>query len=101
MANPQLLQRATPKQIAMRMLQNLQGVYVRTHDFDRAVTVLDLLLLGAPEIADELWRPTFDTLPAKIVFGALTVLPRPLSAPVRSLAIRAAAGSSGASNLAV
>ena len=51
MADPLLLQRATPKQIAMRMLQNLQGVYVRTHDFEKAVAVLDLLLLGAPEIA--------------------------------------------------
>jgi len=50
-ADPLLLQRATPKQIAMRMLQNLQGVYVRTHDFEKAVATLDLLLLGAPEIA--------------------------------------------------
>jgi regulator of sirC expression with transglutaminase-like and TPR domain len=50
-ADPLLLQRATPKQIAMRMLQNLQGVYVRAHNFEKAVAVLDLLLLGAPEIA--------------------------------------------------
>lgn len=50
-ADPALLERATPKQIAMRMLQNLQGVYVRTHDFERAIATLDLLLLGAPEMA--------------------------------------------------
>jgi regulator of sirC expression with transglutaminase-like and TPR domain len=49
-ADPILLQRATPKQIAMRMLQNLQGVYLRAGDHQKAVSTLDLLLLGAPEI---------------------------------------------------
>jgi regulator of sirC expression with transglutaminase-like and TPR domain len=50
-ADPILLQRATPKQIAMRMLQNLHGVYLRTRDFEKAIATLDLLLLGAPGIA--------------------------------------------------
>jgi regulator of sirC expression with transglutaminase-like and TPR domain len=50
-ADPILLQRATPKQIAMRMLQNLHGVYLRAGDQEKAVSTLDLLLLGAPEIA--------------------------------------------------
>jgi regulator of sirC expression with transglutaminase-like and TPR domain len=50
-ANPLLLERATPKQIAMRMLQNLHGVYIRSHDLERAIATLDLLLLGAPDIA--------------------------------------------------
>jgi len=50
-AYPLLLQRVTPKQIAMRMLQNLQGVYLRGGDHEKAVATLDLLLLGAPEIS--------------------------------------------------
>ena len=50
-ADPLLLQRATPKQIAMRMLQNLHGVYLRSHDHEKAIATLDLLLEGAPEIA--------------------------------------------------
>ena len=49
-ADPILLQRATPKQIAMRMLQNLQGVYLRAGDKQKAIATLDLLLFGAPEI---------------------------------------------------
>ena len=50
-ADPLLLQRANPKQIAMRMLQNLHGVYIRSHDLEKAVATLDLLLLGAPDMA--------------------------------------------------
>jgi regulator of sirC expression with transglutaminase-like and TPR domain len=34
----------------MRMLQNLQGVYLRAGDHEKAVSTLDLLLLGAPEM---------------------------------------------------
>ena len=34
----------------MRMLQNLQGVYLRARDFEKAIATLNLLLLGAPEI---------------------------------------------------
>jgi regulator of sirC expression with transglutaminase-like and TPR domain len=50
-ADPLLLQRASKKQIAMRMLQNLRGVYLRRRDWARAVVTLDLLLIGAPELS--------------------------------------------------
>ena len=50
-ADPALLQRVSKKQIAMRMLQNLRGVYLRRKDWGRAVTTLDLLLLGAPDLS--------------------------------------------------
>jgi len=50
-ADPILLQRSTPKQIAMRMLQNLHGVYLRAHDSEKAIATLDLLLAGAPGTA--------------------------------------------------
>jgi regulator of sirC expression with transglutaminase-like and TPR domain len=50
-ADPILLRRASKKQIAMRMLQNLRGVYLRRRDWARAVDILDLLLLGAPELS--------------------------------------------------
>jgi regulator of sirC expression with transglutaminase-like and TPR domain len=51
-ADPSLLQRVTKKQIAMRMLQNLRNVYVRSRDFPKAVQTLDLLIAGAPDLAD-------------------------------------------------
>jgi regulator of sirC expression with transglutaminase-like and TPR domain len=49
--DPALLQRVTKKQIAVRMLQNLHRVYVRTRDFERAVATLDLMIAGAPDTA--------------------------------------------------
>jgi regulator of sirC expression with transglutaminase-like and TPR domain len=49
-ADPALLQRVTKKQIAVRMLQNLHGVYVRARDFNRAVATLDLMIAAAPDI---------------------------------------------------
>lgn len=51
-ADPALLRRVSKKQIAVRMLQNLHRVYVRSKDFGRAVTTLDLMIAGAPETAD-------------------------------------------------
>jgi regulator of sirC expression with transglutaminase-like and TPR domain len=50
-ADPALLQRVTKKQIVMRMLQNMRNVYVRLRDFPRAVSVLGLLIAGAPELS--------------------------------------------------
>jgi regulator of sirC expression with transglutaminase-like and TPR domain len=50
-ADPALLQRVTPKQIMMRMVQNLHTAYVRNQDFARAVTTLDLMISAAPETA--------------------------------------------------
>jgi regulator of sirC expression with transglutaminase-like and TPR domain len=48
-ADPSLLRRATPKQIVMRMLQNLNGAYRRKQDWTRAVTTLDLIMVGLSE----------------------------------------------------
>lgn len=49
--DPTLLQRVSKKQIAVRMLQNLHRVYVRSKDFERAVATLDLMIAGAPDTA--------------------------------------------------
>jgi regulator of sirC expression with transglutaminase-like and TPR domain len=49
--DPALLQRVTPKQIMMRMVQNLHTAYVRSQDFPRAVITLDLMITGAPDTA--------------------------------------------------
>lgn len=49
--DPILLKRASKKQIVMRMLQNLRGVYLRRKDWVRAVATLDQLLIGAPELS--------------------------------------------------
>jgi regulator of sirC expression with transglutaminase-like and TPR domain len=50
-ADPALLRRATKKDIAIRMLQNLRGVYLQRRDWARAVTTLDWLLIGVPDAA--------------------------------------------------
>lgn len=47
--DPSHLARATPKQILMRMLQNLQRAYMQAHDYDRAILTLDLLIEGAAD----------------------------------------------------
>jgi regulator of sirC expression with transglutaminase-like and TPR domain len=51
-ADPALLRRASSKGMAMRMLLNLQHVYLRSRDFARAVATLDLLLVGAPDVSE-------------------------------------------------
>jgi regulator of sirC expression with transglutaminase-like and TPR domain len=48
-ADPALLERVNPKQIVMRMLQNLDHAYTQRRDVRRIVATLDLLILGAPE----------------------------------------------------
>ncbi|MEQ1947360.1 MAG: transglutaminase-like domain-containing protein [Bryobacteraceae bacterium] len=50
-ADPVLLRRASKKDIAMRMLQNLRAAYLRDKDWPRAAVTLDWLILGAPGIA--------------------------------------------------
>jgi regulator of sirC expression with transglutaminase-like and TPR domain len=55
--DPSLLRRASPKQIVVRMLQNLQRIYLEQSDWRRAVETLDLLVLAAsndtpPEAAE-------------------------------------------------
>jgi len=49
-ADPALLSRATPKQILMRMLQNLHRAYLAARDYERAIQTLNFLLEGAPGI---------------------------------------------------
>lgn len=46
-ADPSLLRRASPRQIIVRMLQNLQRIYLEQSDWPRAVETLDLLVLAA------------------------------------------------------
>ncbi|HTS76298.1 MAG TPA: transglutaminase-like domain-containing protein [Bryobacteraceae bacterium] len=53
-ADPSLLQRASPRQIVVRMVQNLQRIYLEQNDWHRAVETLDLLFLGAESDAPEL-----------------------------------------------
>ena len=50
-ADPALLQRATHKQILMRMLHNLQTAYWQASDYEHTVATLDLLLVGAPGVS--------------------------------------------------
>jgi len=50
-ADPALLRRASKKDIAIRMLQNLRGVYLQRQDWARAVSTLDWLLIGVPEFS--------------------------------------------------
>lgn len=49
-----MLRRVSKKQIAMRMLQNLRGAYLRAKDWPRTVKTLDMLLVGfeSPPAAD-------------------------------------------------
>ena len=51
MADPALLRRVTKKQIAIRMLQNLHITYTESRDLLTRLQTLDLLILGAPEMA--------------------------------------------------
>jgi regulator of sirC expression with transglutaminase-like and TPR domain len=47
-----LLQRSTKKRIIMRMLRNLLHSYLRSKDFARAVTTLNFLLEGSPDVPE-------------------------------------------------
>lgn len=51
---PQLLARATRRQILVRMLLNLKRIYVRWKSFPQARTITDLLLAIAPNSLSEL-----------------------------------------------
>ena len=50
-ADPSLLRRVTKKQIVIRMLQNLHITYAEARDFPHALQTLDLMILGAPDMA--------------------------------------------------
>ena len=47
--DPQLLQAAKPREILVRMLQNLRALYSERHDAARALSAVDRLLLLAPD----------------------------------------------------
>jgi len=51
--NPDSLQPAGAWQIAVRMLNNLRGVYYRGQEMEKVVKVLDLLIAAMPDSAEE------------------------------------------------
>ena len=51
---PQLLGAASKKEILIRMLRNLKGVYLQKNDFQRGLSVIDRILLIAPDMAMEI-----------------------------------------------
>jgi regulator of sirC expression with transglutaminase-like and TPR domain len=50
---PQLLVPASKKEILVRMLRNLKGIYLQANDFARALAAIDRILLVAPDLAAE------------------------------------------------
>jgi regulator of sirC expression with transglutaminase-like and TPR domain len=50
---PQLLAPASKKDILVRMLRNLKGIYLQQNDFPRALAAIDRILLVAPDLALE------------------------------------------------
>jgi regulator of sirC expression with transglutaminase-like and TPR domain len=50
---PQLLAPASKKEILVRMLRNLKGIYLQKNDFARALAASDRILLVAPDLATE------------------------------------------------
>jgi len=50
----QLLTSTSKKEILVRMLRNLKGIYLQQSDFARALAVLDRILLVAPDLAMEI-----------------------------------------------
>lgn len=51
--NPALLHPASKRQILLRMLNNLRGIYVSRQSWRKALTVLDLLIVALPHSPDE------------------------------------------------
>jgi regulator of sirC expression with transglutaminase-like and TPR domain len=52
-SNPAVLAPVSKRQILVRMLSNLKAIYIRGEAFDKARQVLDLLIEGMPEYAEE------------------------------------------------
>jgi len=50
---PQLLVPASKKEILVRILRNLKGIYLQKNDFARALAASDRILLVAPDLATE------------------------------------------------
>ncbi len=51
---PQLLTPASKREILVRMLRNLKGVYLQRQDFMRAIQAIDRILLIDPTVASEI-----------------------------------------------
>lgn len=51
--NPRLLAPASKRQIVMRMINNLRGIYFGTRTFEKAQAILDLLIEADPTSAEE------------------------------------------------
>lgn len=51
--DPRLLARAGKRQIVMRIINNLRGIYFSTRSFQKAHEILDLLIAANPESAEE------------------------------------------------
>jgi len=51
--HPGLLPTFTKRQIIARMLANLKGIYLNTGDFNRAISVIDRILIVNPDTASE------------------------------------------------
>jgi regulator of sirC expression with transglutaminase-like and TPR domain len=51
---PQLLAPASKKDILVRMLRNLKGVYLQKNDFPRALSVIEQILLVEPDVPAEI-----------------------------------------------
>jgi regulator of sirC expression with transglutaminase-like and TPR domain len=51
---PQLLAPASKKEILLRMLRNLKGVYLQKNDFPRTLSVIERILLIAPDVPAEI-----------------------------------------------
>ncbi len=54
-ALPQLLESAGKREILVRLLRNLKGIYLRTEHYAKALAVTDRILLIEPALAEE-WR---------------------------------------------
>ena len=51
--NPRLLAPVTKRQVVMRMINNLRGIYFSRRSFEKAIDILDLLIATNPESAEE------------------------------------------------
>jgi regulator of sirC expression with transglutaminase-like and TPR domain len=57
-ARPEVMDPATTWQIAVRMLQNLKGIYSRRKDYGKLAQVLDWLILAMPESRQDIEHRT-------------------------------------------
>lgn len=51
--NPRLLAPVSKKQIVMRMINNLRGIYFSQRSFEKAIEILNLLIASNPDSAEE------------------------------------------------